>query len=98
MWVEWTKLSQSPVRWSLHGDPSRELTLRALLTGLLLGAVLTPPNIYAGLKIHLRGPEDRLDVQHVHHRAERFVIVAAAGLVAGASMAGVGISLWQLLR
>ncbi|HCJ27737.1 MAG TPA: peptide transporter [Pseudomonas sp.] len=30
--------------------------------------------------------------------AERFVIVAAAGLVAGESMAGVGISLWQLLR
>ena len=29
--------------------------------------------------------------------AERFVIVAAAGLVAGESMAGVGISLWQLL-
>ena len=32
-------------------DPSRELTLRALLTGLLLGAVLTPSNIYSGLKI-----------------------------------------------
>jgi putative OPT family oligopeptide transporter len=30
--------------------------------------------------------------------AERFVIVAAAGLVAGESMAGIGISLWQLLR
>ena len=30
--------------------------------------------------------------------AERFVIVGAAGLVAGESMAGVGISLWQLLR
>ncbi|WP_235989142.1 OPT/YSL family transporter [Pseudomonas lopnurensis] len=29
---------------------------------------------------------------------ERFVIVAAAGLVAGESMAGVGASLWQLLR
>lgn len=28
---------------------------------------------------------------------ERFVIVAAAGLVAGESMAGVGVSLWQLL-
>ena len=27
-----------------------------------------------------------------------FVIVAAAGLVAGESMAGVGASLWQLLR
>jgi len=31
--------------------PTRELTLRALLTGLLLGAVLTPSNIYSGLKI-----------------------------------------------
>ena len=30
--------------------------------------------------------------------AERFVIVAAAGLVAGESLAGIGISLWQLLR
>ncbi|WP_227817587.1 OPT family oligopeptide transporter [Nitrogeniibacter aestuarii] len=29
----------------------RELTLRALLTGLLLGAALTPCNVYAGLKI-----------------------------------------------
>ncbi|MFL9813577.1 OPT/YSL family transporter [Stutzerimonas sp. VN223-3] len=32
-------------------SPSRELTLRALTTGLLLGAVLTPSNIYSGLKI-----------------------------------------------
>ncbi|WP_407294518.1 OPT family oligopeptide transporter [Stutzerimonas zhaodongensis] len=32
-------------------EPNRELTLRALLTGLLLGAVLTPSNIYSGLKI-----------------------------------------------
>ncbi|WP_421683254.1 OPT/YSL family transporter [Stutzerimonas urumqiensis] len=29
----------------------RELTLRALLTGLVLGALLTPSNIYSGLKI-----------------------------------------------
>jgi uncharacterized oligopeptide transporter (OPT) family protein len=29
----------------------RELTLRALLTGMLLGAALTPCNIYSGLKI-----------------------------------------------
>jgi uncharacterized oligopeptide transporter (OPT) family protein len=29
----------------------RELSLRALLTGLLLGAALTPCNVYAGLKI-----------------------------------------------
>lgn len=31
--------------------PSRELTVRALLTGLILGAILTPSNIYSGLKI-----------------------------------------------
>ncbi|MBA1273246.1 OPT/YSL family transporter [Stutzerimonas azotifigens] len=30
---------------------SRELTVRALATGLLLGALLTPSNIYSGLKI-----------------------------------------------
>ena len=30
---------------------SRELTARALLTGLLLGALLTPSNVYSGLKI-----------------------------------------------
>ena len=29
----------------------RELTLRALLTGILIGALLTPCNIYSGLKI-----------------------------------------------
>lgn len=32
-------------------DDNAELTLRALLTGLLIGAVLTPCNIYSGLKI-----------------------------------------------
>ncbi len=30
---------------------TRELTLRAVLTGLLIGAVLTPCNVYSGLKI-----------------------------------------------
>ncbi len=30
---------------------TRELTLRALLTGLVIGAVLTPCNVYSGLKI-----------------------------------------------
>ncbi len=30
---------------------TRELTLRALLTGLLIGALLTPCNVYSGLKI-----------------------------------------------
>ena len=29
----------------------RELTPRALISGLLLGAALTPANIYSGLKI-----------------------------------------------
>lgn len=29
----------------------RELTIRALVTGMLLGAVLTPANVYSGLKI-----------------------------------------------
>ncbi len=30
---------------------SRELTVRAILTGVFLGAILTPCNVYAGLKI-----------------------------------------------
>jgi putative OPT family oligopeptide transporter len=30
---------------------TRELTLRAVLTGLLVGAILTPCNVYSGLKI-----------------------------------------------
>jgi hypothetical protein len=29
----------------------RELTVRALLSGVLLGALLTPCNVYSGLKI-----------------------------------------------
>jgi uncharacterized oligopeptide transporter (OPT) family protein len=29
----------------------RELTLRAVGTGMLLGAALTPSNVYSGLKI-----------------------------------------------
>jgi len=33
------------------GMETRELTLRALLTGLIIGAVLTPCNVYSGLKI-----------------------------------------------
>lgn len=32
-------------------QPTRELTLRALLTGMLIGALLTPCNVYSGLKI-----------------------------------------------
>ena len=32
-------------------EPQRELTPRALVTGLLLGALLTPSNVYSGLKI-----------------------------------------------
>jgi uncharacterized oligopeptide transporter (OPT) family protein len=31
--------------------PERELTVRALATGIVLGAVLTPSNVYSGLKI-----------------------------------------------
>ena len=31
--------------------PSRELSLRAVITGVLLGILLTPSNVYAGLKI-----------------------------------------------
>src|SRR5919202_1414310 len=43
-----------------HGPPllqspgmivERELSLRAVLTGALLGVLLTPSNVYAGLKI-----------------------------------------------
>ena len=33
------------------GAPARELTCRALITGMAIGAVLTPTNIYSGLKI-----------------------------------------------
>lgn len=33
------------------GGPARELTPRALLTGMTIGTVLTPTNIYSGLKI-----------------------------------------------
>ena len=32
-------------------EKHRELTPRALLTGIILGAILTPCNVYAGLKI-----------------------------------------------
>ena len=31
--------------------PTRHLTLRAVLTGVVLGAILTPCNVYSGLKI-----------------------------------------------
>lgn len=34
-----------------HAAETRELTLRAVLTGLVIGAVLTPCNVYSGLKI-----------------------------------------------
>ena len=33
------------------GGETRELTLRAVVTGLVIGAVLTPCNVYSGLKI-----------------------------------------------
>jgi len=32
-------------------SPSRELTARAVITGVLIGALLTPCNVYSGLKI-----------------------------------------------
>ena len=41
-------------RAAAHHSPAlieRELSLRAVLTGVLLGIVLTPSNVYAGLKI-----------------------------------------------
>lgn len=38
----------SPVQ---HAPPQPELTIRAILTGMALGALLTPCNVYAGLKI-----------------------------------------------
>ena len=31
--------------------PPRELTVRAVLTGMVLGAILAPCNVYSGLKI-----------------------------------------------
>lgn len=34
-----------------HSAGTRELTLRAVATGLVIGAVLTPCNVYSGLKI-----------------------------------------------
>lgn len=34
-----------------HSAPARELTIRAVLTGMAIGAVLTPCNVYSGLKI-----------------------------------------------
>ncbi|MGY2399681.1 OPT family oligopeptide transporter [Pseudomonas sp. SDO5271_S396] len=35
----------------LHGPVTRELSLRAVVTGTVLGILLTPSNVYAGLKI-----------------------------------------------
>jgi len=34
-----------------HNDHAPELTIRAILTGMAIGAVLTPCNVYSGLKI-----------------------------------------------
>jgi uncharacterized oligopeptide transporter (OPT) family protein len=39
------------VAGSIDTPAQRELSLRAVLTGVLLGVVLTPSNVYAGLKI-----------------------------------------------
>ena len=34
-----------------HSAPAPELTIRAVLTGMAIGAILTPCNVYSGLKI-----------------------------------------------
>jgi len=36
---------------SARSETTRELTARAVATGLAIGAVLTPCNVYSGLKI-----------------------------------------------
>ncbi|EGH28108.1 OPT superfamily oligopeptide transporter, partial [Pseudomonas syringae pv. japonica str. M301072] len=43
-------LSTSPAP-PLASPVERELSLRAVITGVVLGILLTPSNVYAGLKI-----------------------------------------------
>lgn len=43
-------LSTSPSN-PLASPVERELSLRAVITGVVLGILLTPSNVYAGLKI-----------------------------------------------
>src|SRR3546814_9837073 len=48
-------------RVSRSPTPAPELTVRAILTGMLLGALLTPCNVYSGLKI--RSEEHTYELQ-----------------------------------
>ena len=43
--------SLAEVAVSMPRQASPELTIRAVVTGMLIGAVLTPCNVYSGLKI-----------------------------------------------
>ncbi len=44
-------MAQGTTAAETASDGTRELTLRAVVTGLIIGAVLTPCNVYSGLKI-----------------------------------------------
>ncbi len=44
-------MAQETTTAEAAGQETRELTLRAVVTGLVIGAVLTPCNVYSGLKI-----------------------------------------------
>lgn len=46
-----TTTADDAIAGSIDTPAQRELSLRAVLTGVLLGVVLTPSNVYAGLKI-----------------------------------------------
>lgn len=46
-----TTIADDAIAGSIDTPAQRELSLRAVLTGVLLGVVLTPSNVYAGLKI-----------------------------------------------
>ncbi len=45
------RMPSTPPALPEHGPIKRELSLRAVVTGTLLGILLTPSNVYAGLKI-----------------------------------------------
>ncbi|ETK21943.1 OPT family oligopeptide transporter [Pseudomonas sp. FH1] len=44
-------MTSAPPTTLPHGPVTRELSLRAVITGSVLGILLTPSNVYAGLKI-----------------------------------------------
>ena len=79
----------------------RELTLRALTTGVLLGAALAPYNLYSGLRI---GWSFNMSVialafwRLLGRFANGFALAAAAGLIAGESIVGVAASFWDMAR